>query len=162
MNLFQLTRQLIDIPSLTGDEAAAAQFLTSYLRDLGYRVEEQEVEPNRFNVLATTNASPRVVFSTHIDTVPPFIPSSEDSDYIYGRGSCDAKGIIAAQIGAAEQLRVSGMRVGLLFVAGEERDSAGAKLANLSPRGSRFLINGEPTENRLAIASKGTLRASIR
>jgi len=96
MNLFQLTRQLIDIPSLTGDEATAAQFLASYLRDLGYRVEEQEVETNRFNVLATTSAAPRVVFSTHIDTVPPFIVSSEDDDYIHGRGSCDAKGIIAA------------------------------------------------------------------
>jgi acetylornithine deacetylase len=113
MNLFQLTRQLIDIPSLTGDEAAGAQFLTSYLRDLGYRVEEQEVEANRFNVLATTNAPPRVVFSTHIDTVPPFISSSEDDDYIYGRGSCDAKGIIAAQVIAAEQLRAEGRRLGL-------------------------------------------------
>src|SRR6476620_11232029 len=162
MTLFELTRQLIDIPSVTGDEAAAACFLSKVLNDLGYRIELQEVETNRFNVIATTTAPPAIVFSTHIDTVPPFIPSSEDSEYIYGRGSCDAKGIIAAQISAAEQLRASGIRVGLLFVSGEERDSAGAKLANLSPKGSRFLINGEPTDNRLAIASKGTLRATIR
>jgi acetylornithine deacetylase len=96
-----------------------------------------------------------------MDTVPPFIASSEDEQFIYGRGSCDAKGIIAAQIAAAEKLRDEGIRVGLLFVAGEERDSAGAKAANLQPRGRRFLINGEPTDNRLALASKGTLRAVI-
>jgi acetylornithine deacetylase len=101
------------------------------------------------------------VFSTHIDTVPPFFPSREDDAYIYGRGSCDAKGIVAAQIAAAEQLREQGIHVGLLFVVGEERDSAGAKLANLSPKGSRFLINGEPTDNRLALASKGALRVAI-
>jgi acetylornithine deacetylase len=106
--------------------------------------------------------TPDVVFSTHMDTVPPFIPSSEDESFIYGRGSCDAKGIIAAQIAATEKLREQGIRVGLLFVAGEERDSAGAKAANLQPRGSRFLINGEPTDNRIAIASKGSLRAVVR
>src|SRR5215467_9446699 len=105
MNLFQLTRQLIDIPSPTGEESAAGQFLCTFLRDLGYSVETQEVEPNRFNVIATTKDPAQIVFSTHIDTVPPFIPSSEDEVNIYGRGSCDAKGIIAAQIFAAEQLR---------------------------------------------------------
>ncbi|HEX4178302.1 MAG TPA: M20/M25/M40 family metallo-hydrolase, partial [Rhizomicrobium sp.] len=99
---------------------------------------------------------------THMDTVPPFIPSSEDDLYLYGRGSCDAKGIIAAQVAAAERLREAGVAVALLFVVGEERDSAGAKLANLDPKGSRFLINGEPTDNRLGLASKGTLRAEIR
>jgi acetylornithine deacetylase len=161
MNLFQLTRQLIDIPSLTGDEAAAAQFLTSYLRDLGYRVEEQEVETNRFNVLATTNASPRVVFSTHIDTVPPFISSSEDDDYIYGRGSCDAKGIIAAQVIAAEQLRAGAIEeIGLLFTVDEELSSKGAQLANNHPlaRECEFLINGEPTDSKLAVGTKGSMR----
>jgi len=161
MNLFQLTRQLIDVPSLTGDEAAAAQFLTSYLRDLGYRVEEQEVEPNRFNVLATTNASPRVVFSTHIDTVPPFISSSEDDDYIYGRGSCDAKGIIAAQVIAAERLRAEGIEeIGLLFTVDEELGSKGAQLVNNHPLAGEcgFLINGEPTDNKLAVGTKGSMR----
>ena len=123
---------------------------------------ESRYTSERFNVYAgTAGQSPDVVLSTHMDTVPPFIPSSEDDSFIYGRGSCDAKGIIAAQIAAAEKLREQGIRVGLLFVAGEERDSAGAKAANLNPRGSRFLINGEPTGNRIAIASKGTLRAVI-
>ena len=103
-----------------------------------------------------------MVLSTHMDTVPPYFASSEDDNYIYGRGACDAKGIIAAQIAAAEQLRAQGVKVGLLFVVGEERDSAGAKIANLSPKGSRYLINGEPTDNRLALASKGALRVSIK
>ena len=98
MTLFELTRQLIDIPSVTGDEPAAAQFLSTVLNNLGYRIELQEVETNRFNVIATTKAPPAIVFSTHIDTVPPFIPSSEDNEYFYGRGSCDAKGIIASQV----------------------------------------------------------------
>jgi acetylornithine deacetylase len=124
---------------------------------------ESRSTSERFNVYACApRLTPDVVFSTHIDTVPPFLPSSEDEEFIYGRGSCDAKGIIAAQIAAAEKLRDEGVRAGLLFVVGEERDSAGAKTANLHPRGSRFLINGEPTDNRVALASKGALRAVIR
>ena len=116
MNLFQLTKDLIDIPSITGDEAAGAQYLSMFLRDLGYHVELQEVESDRCNVLATTEAQPRVVFSTHIDTVPPFIAASEDDENLYGRGSCDAKGIIAAQIFAAERLRSEGFgEIGMLF-----------------------------------------------
>jgi acetylornithine deacetylase len=125
--------------------------------------QESRCSGERFNVYAhRAGETPDVVFSTHTDTVPPFIPSSEDEEFIYGRGACDAKGIIAAQIAAAERLRDEGVKVGLLFVVGEERDSAGAKVANLSPRGSRFLINGEPTDNRIALASKGTLRAEVR
>jgi acetylornithine deacetylase len=121
------------------------------------------VEGDRFNVLATSPgaAHPEIVFSTHMDTVPPFIPSSEDDSRIFGRGSCDAKGIIAIQIVAAERLRQEGILVGLLFLVGEERDSQGAKTANGQPIGSRFLINGEPTENHLALASKGTLRVEL-
>ena len=103
--------------------------------------------------------TPDLVFSTHMDTVPPYIPFSEDAEFMYGRGVCDAKGILAAQVAAAEALRAAGFRIGLLFVSGEERDSAGAKAANDTPKGSRFLINGEPTDNRLALASKGALRA---
>jgi acetylornithine deacetylase len=124
---------------------------------------ESRSTSERFNVYASVpGQTPDVVFSTHMDTVPPFIPSSEDEEFIYGRGSCDAKGIIAAQIAAAEKLREQGICVALLFLVGEERDSAGAKAANLQPRGSRFLINGEPTDNRVALASKGALRAVIR
>jgi acetylornithine deacetylase len=145
-------------------------FLAQFLSERGFSVEKTAVgQPSwskltseRFNIYAGTEGErPDVVLSTHIDTVPPFFPSREDDAYIYGRGSCDAKGIVAAQIAAAEQLREQGIHVGLLFVVGEERDSAGAKLANLSPKGSRFLINGEPTDNRLALASKGALRVAI-
>ena len=163
-SLFALTRQLIDIPSLTGDEGAAGSFLASHLEALGYRVETQEVAPDRFNVIATTDAAPRIVFSTHIDTVPPFITSSEDDENIYGRGSCDAKGIIAAQIFAAERLRASGMNeVGLLFTIDEELGSAGAQAVNDHPlaRECRYLINGEPTDNRLAVGTKGSVRLII-
>jgi len=120
------------------------------------------VDGDRFNVYATLDGSaPSLVFSTHMDTVPPFIASSEDNQKIYGRGSCDAKGIIAAQIGAAERLRKTGAPIGLLFLVGEERDSTGAYVANRQPRGSKYMINGEPTENRIALASKGTLRVEI-
>ena len=161
MNPFTLTRQLIDIPSLTGDEQSVGEFLASHLATLGYDVERQPIAADRFNVIATTGEPPRIVFSTHLDTVPPFIASSEDGEYIYGRGSCDAKGIIAAQISAAEQLRQNGMNtVGLLFTVDEELSSFGAQAANKHPLASdcRFLINGEPTDNRLATGTKGSLR----
>jgi acetylornithine deacetylase len=164
----QLTRRLIDIESITYKEGAVGAFLAEFLEGRNFAIETTPVEQpenksDRFNVYAgTAGQSPDIVLSTHMDTVPPFIPSSEDDLNIYGRGACDAKGIIAAQIAAAEQLRDAGMKVGLLFVVGEERDSGGAKLANTQPKGSRFIINGEPTDNRLAIASKGALRILIR
>ena len=164
MKPFTLTRELIDIPSLTGDEAAVGEFLATHLATLGYNVERQMVAGDRFNVIATTGETPRIVFSTHIDTVPPFIASSEDGEYIYGRGSCDAKGIIAAQIFAAEQLRRNGMNtVGMLFTVDEELSSFGAQAANKHPLASecRFLINGEPTDNRMATGTKGSLRLII-
>ena len=163
MDLFALTRELVDIESITGNESRVGEFLHRYLSELGYEAQLIPVETGRCNVYAVPPGRPRpqVFFSTHMDTVPPFLPSSEDADNIYGRGSCDAKGIIAAQVAAAEQLRGESIDVGLLFLVGEERDSAGAKLANQHPAGGRFLINGEPTENRLALASKGALRAEI-
>src|SRR5215813_14805470 len=152
MNLFKLTRELIDIPSVTGEELAVGRYLAQLLEKLGYQVEKHEVAEDRFNVIATTGESPRVVFSTHMDTVPPFIESSEDEEFIYGRGSCDAKGIIAAQIFAAERLRAEGMNdIGLLFTVDEELSSTGAQAANKHAiaRECQFLINGEPTDNRL-------------
>jgi acetylornithine deacetylase len=167
----QLTRRLVDIESITYNEGAVGAFLAEFLAGRGFAVEKMEVEQphesrstsERFNVYACApGQTPDVVFSTHMDTVPPFFPSIEDDESIHGRGSCDAKGIIAAQIAAAERLRDAGARAGLLFVVGEERDSAGAKVANQHPRGSRFLINGEPTGNRVALASKGALRVAIR
>jgi acetylornithine deacetylase len=163
MDLFALTRKLIDIESITGNEAKVGTALADELSGLGYVVEAMPVEGNRFNVWATHKGTPRpeLVFSTHLDTVPPHIPSSETVDRIYGRGSCDAKGIIVAQIAAAEKLKTEGIHSGLLFLVGEERDSQGAQMANLDPRGAKFLINGEPTENRIALASKGTLRVEV-
>src|SRR5271166_2416808 len=163
MDLFALTPKLIDIESTTGQEAAVGAALADELTQIGYAVERMPVEGDRFNVWATHPGHPRpeLVLSTHMDTVPPFISSSETGDRIYGRGSCDAKGIITAQITAAEKLKAEGVHVGLLFLVGEERDSQGAQVANQQPRRTKFLINGEPTENKLAIASKGTLRVEL-
>lgn len=163
MDLFSLTRQLVDIESITPNEEAVGNFLCEELRRRGFEVSKMPVEGVRANVWSTWlgHTEPTVVLSTHMDTVPPFIRSSEDEHRIAGRGSCDAKGIIAAQVHAAERLRSDGVHVGLLFLVGEERDSLGARVANQSPRGSQFLINGEPTENRIALASKGALRVEL-
>jgi acetylornithine deacetylase len=172
----QLTKQLVDIESTTYSEAPAGEFLAAYLATQGYEIERQSVpQPDpasnpsagtgpRFNVYASLpGVTPDLVLSTHMDTVPPFLgPCREDADTLYGRGTCDAKGIIAAQIAAAEKLIAAKKRIALLFVVGEERDSAGALVANQTPKGSRFLINGEPTDNRLALASKGCLRVELR
>ncbi|MES1210749.1 MAG: M20/M25/M40 family metallo-hydrolase, partial [Acidobacteriota bacterium] len=165
MDLFALTRALIDIESVTGNERAVGEFLFDYLTALasrtGGRVERMTVDRERFNLLAVWD-SPEVVLSTHIDTVPPFFPSSEDAEHVHGRGACDAKGILAAMIKAVEALLDDGRRgFGLLIVVGEETDSLGAQVANRQPRGARFLINGEPTENRLALGSKGALYLRI-
>jgi len=163
MDLFKLTRRLIDIESITPNESAVGDFLVDELRRRNFDAQKMAVEGARANVLATSpeNPRPEVFFSTHMDTVPPFIASSEDDKRIYGRGACDAKGIIAAQIMAAEKLRHEGVFAGLLFLVGEERDSIGAKAANKQPLGARFMINGEPTENKLALASKGALHVEI-
>lgn len=165
MDLFQLTRALIDIDSVTGREREIGEFLFRYLGDLagrtGGRVERMPVAEDRFNLFAAWGA-PDVVLSTHMDTVPPFFPSSDDGEHIHGRGACDTKGAIAAMIHAIEGLLAEGGRgFGLLLVVGEETDSIGAQAADREPRGSRFLINGEPTGNRLAVGSKGALYLEI-
>lgn len=160
MNLIALTRALIDIESVTGNERAVGDFLFEYLSRLG-TVERMPVEGDRFNLFASWG-EPEVVLSTHIDTVPPFFPSSEDDDFVHGRGACDTKGTLASMIKAIETLLSQGASgFGLLLVVGEETDSLGAQVANRQPRGSRFLINGEPTENRLALGSKGALYLRI-
>jgi acetylornithine deacetylase len=162
MNAVDFARELIDIDSTTGREQEAGEWLSRSLRSLGYRVDEQPVANGRRNVVATLD-SPIVVFSTHYDCVPPHFASSIRDGRLYGRGSCDAKGILAAQVAAVERLRRSGeTRVGMLFVVGEERGSDGADVANASPPGSQFLINGEPTDSRLALATRGNLRVRLR
>jgi acetylornithine deacetylase len=163
MDVVGLTRQLVDIESITGNEALVGDVIHNELTSLGYHANKLPVEGSRYNVYATSPQQPKpsIVFSTHMDTVPPFIPSSEDDTRIYGRGSCDAKGIIAAQIAASERLREENIYVGLLFLVGEERNSLGAQVANRQSPGCKFLVNGEPTENRMATASKGTLRVNV-
>ena len=165
MNVFELTRALIDIESVTNSENRVGDFLFTHLSNLAKRyaghVERMEVEPNRFNVFAYWG-QPLVTLSTHMDTVPPFFPSRENEETIWGRGACDAKGIIAAMIATAEKLLAAGKKnVGLLFVVGEEVNGAGALLAARNSRGSRYLINGEPTENKIALGTKGALRYEI-
>src|SRR5215813_55175 len=161
MDVFELTRNLISIPSISGDEKEVADSLAEYLRGAGLEVRVQEIDSNRPNVYAR-RGEPDIVLSTHTDTVPPFVELREDDEFIYGRGACDAKGIIAAQVEAAFRLRAEGLSdFGLLFVVGEERNSAGAAAANQKPRGTRYLINGEPTDNRLALGTKGALRVEI-
>ena len=166
MNVFELTRALVDIESITGNEERVGEFLFHYLSPLAARyqgrVERIEVEPRRFNLFAQWGDRLSVTLSTHIDTVPPFFPSREDEHFIWGRAACDTKGIIASMIKAVEALLASGERnFGLLFVVGEERNSAGAYRAGQESRGSRFLVNGEPTENKLALGSKGALRYEV-
>lgn len=165
MQLFELTRALVDIESTTNHEKNVSDYLFAHLSAMAVRsngkVQRMAAEPNRDNLFATWG-EPVVTLSTHMDTVPPFFGSSEDEKFIFGRGACDAKGIIAAMVTSAEKLLGAGTRnFGLLFVVGEERNSAGAKVAAAQPSGSRFLINGEPTENQLALGSKGALRYEI-
>ena len=159
-----LTGALVKIDSTTGREQQLADWLARFLRDRGYRVVEQPVSDERFNVFAHGDAAPRVVFSTHFDCVPPYVPFKEERGLLFGRGSCDAKGIIAAQVAAVERLRAAGeSRLGLLFLVGEERGSDGARVANeYAPDGVKFLVNGEPTDNRLGIATRGVLRVRLR
>jgi acetylornithine deacetylase len=172
-----LARRLIDIDSTTGREAEVGRVLSAYLRERGYSVLEQPIESKgpevrgqdlnpaedrRFNVIAAAG-EPRVVFSTHFDCVPPFFASRVEGDLLHGRGACDAKGILAAQIAAAERLRAEGeTRVGLVFVAGEERGSDGAMTANRIASPAKFLVNGEPTDNRLGVATRGVYRVRLR
>jgi acetylornithine deacetylase len=159
----ELTRTLVDIDSTTGREQECAAWLSQFLQERGYQVTEQPVADGRFNVLARLASTPQVVFSTHFDCVPPFVKSRVERGLIFGRGSCDAKGILAAQVAAAERLRAEGeTRLALLFLVGEERGSDGARVANANaPEGVRFLINGEPTDNRLGAATRGVLRVRL-
>ena len=162
MHLFELTKSLVNMASVTGHEKACAGFVKEYLAHLGFQAELMPVSRDRSNVFACWG-KPDVVLSTHLDTVPPFSPAHEDAECIYGRGSCDAKGIIAAQLVAAERLKQEGVRdFALLFLVGEETVSDGAREANLHPPGARYIINGEPTENKLIIGTKGNLRIDLR
>jgi acetylornithine deacetylase len=167
MNVFELTRRLIDIESVTPNEEAVGDWLFDHLKPLvdahDGHIEKIQVEPHRNNIFAYWGDAPVVTLSTHLDTVPPWFASREDDEFIWGRGACDVKGIIASMVHAARELLAQGVRnFGLLFVVGEERNSAGAYLAGKNPRGAKYIINGEPTSNKLALGSKGALRYELK
>ena len=162
MTILELTKHLMTIPSVTGSERELGEFLSAELTRRGYRVERQYISGDRFNVIGFSDGKPRVVLCTHMDTVPPFLEVLEDDHYLYGRGACDTKGIIAAMLEAGDLLRRDGMTdLAYLFVVGEEIDSAGAKAANLLKWDSEFVVVGEPTGSQLARAQKGTFTAQI-
>lgn len=157
----QLLKKLIDIDSTQGREKSVGEWTSKFLEGKGYRIQHQAVDEDRFNVFAA-RGNPLLVFTTHMDTVNGFIPFSEDSQYVYGRGACDAKGIMTAQIIAGEKLIAEGIhQIGFLFVVGEENASDGAKAANALPNACRYLIGGEPTGNKIAVGSKGALSIHI-
>ena len=160
--VFELTKELVNIESVTSHEGECGRFIHDLLKRQGYAVELQPVSEGRWNVFARRGI-PEVVLSTHTDTVPPHIPPSEDEEFIFGRGSCDAKGSLACQIVAAERLAAEGIGdLGLLFVVGEETGSDGARVANTSASGTKYIVVGEPTGNRLVVATKGTLALRLR
>jgi acetylornithine deacetylase len=161
MDPLELTRALVALETPTGSEQPAIDLLDGMLGRAGYHTLRQPVSPGRDNLYAYREP-PELVFSTHLDTVPPHLPLVEDEVAIRGRGACDAKGLAAAMIAAAERLAAAGeRRIGLLFLVGEENGSDGARAAaDFGPRG-RFLVNGEPTENRLSVGQKGTLRVDL-
>ncbi|NIM58850.1 MAG: M20/M25/M40 family metallo-hydrolase [Candidatus Aminicenantes bacterium] len=162
MTIYELTKAFINIPSITGHEGEIADFVSSYLKSQDFDLKEQIIEERRRNILATAGSKPRIILCTHMDTVPQYFAASEDEYYIYGRGACDAKGIMASMIWAAQELKKDGLtEIGLLFVVGEETDSIGAKMANSLRVGSRFIIVGEPTENKLGIGHKGLLTLKV-
>jgi len=159
--MFELTKQLMNIPSVTGSEKAVGDFLAAQLTTRGYHVETQQVEQDRFNIIAL-NGTPRFVFCTHMDTVPPVLPVREDETFLYGRGACDTKGIMAAMLEAGDRLKSAHVgNFGYLFVVGEETNGNGAKAANALKWDTEFVVVGEPTGNKLARAQKGTLMVDI-
>ena len=167
-NPVELTTKLMSIDSTSGREGPVIAWLDHYLAQRGWRTQRIPVTPGRDDLFATAVDNPVVTLSTHLDTVPPFIAPRLERDRIYGRGSCDAKGIAAAMICAAERLRAAQVPVALLFVVGEEVTHDGAHAANEAiaagsvPTSSRVIINGEPTESTLAVGTKGAIRVTVR
>ncbi len=162
MDVVALTARMMEIDSTSGREGQLVDWLDSYLRGDEWRVTRIPVTPGRDDLLATCVDAPRVTLSTHLDTVPPFIPPRLDGDRLWGRGACDAKGIAASMIVAAGQLRARDIPVALLFVVGEEVTHDGAIAANGVATTSKVLINGEPTESTLALGTKGAMRFVLR
>ena len=162
LDVLALAEHLVAVDSTSGREAPALERMEAVLRERGWRLVRIPVSDGRWNILATSGEQPRVTLSTHLDTVPPFIPPRRADGRLYGRGSCDAKGIAAAMCAAAERLRTGGVSVALLFVVGEETAHDGAMAADRHQTSSQILINGEPTESTLAVGTKGAMRAVVR
>jgi acetylornithine deacetylase len=160
--IVELTMKLMEIESTSGDEGRVVAFMDDYLKRANWTTRRIPVTPGRDAILATSGANPLVTLSTHLDTVPPYIPPRLDGDVIRGRGACDAKGIAASMVFAADRLRKENIPVALLFVVGEEVTHDGAEAANKVPTTSKVLINGEPTESTLAIGTKGAMRFTLR
>ena len=158
----ELALQLMAVDSTSGREGAVITLVEGILRAHAWQTLRIPVTPGRENLLATSDDFPKVTLSTHLDTVPPFIPPSRSAGRLWGRGACDAKGIAAVMCCAAERIRASGVSVALLFVVGEETSHDGARAANNHQTSSKILINGEPTQSKLAIGTKGALRALVR
>lgn len=163
-DVVELATALIDIESTSGQEKPMSDFLEQYLSPRGWQVTLQQVVGERFNVWATRPgvSDPRVVLNTHIDTVPPYFPSSNDGELLRGRGACDTKSLLAAQLLAAERLVAEGEdQIGLLYVVGEEVDHVGMIAANKLNIDPAFLIVGEPTESKLVLRQKGILKVNL-
>lgn len=161
-DVVELAARLMEIDSTSGREADVVDWLANYLAGNDWTVRRIPVTAGRDDLLATTGDAAHVTFSTHLDTVPPFVPPRVVGQRLCGRGACDAKGIAAAMISAGERLRADGLPVALLFVVGEETTHDGAEAANLVANRSRVLINGEPTESTLAVGTKGAMRFELR
>jgi acetylornithine deacetylase len=166
LDVIELTARLMEIDSTSGREGDAIDWVHTLLAGRDWSVERIAVSAGRDDVYATWGSAPSLTLSTHLDTVPPYIPPRLESGRLWGRGACDAKGIAAAMIVAAERLRDRGVSIGLLFVVGEEvsHDGAHAANENAAARGtaSRFIIDGEPTESTLAVGTKGAIRTIVR
>ncbi len=162
MDPVNIAYDLMSIDSTSGSESSVVAHVEALLVRRGWTVTRIPVTPGRDNLYAHHARESPVTLSTHLDTVPPYIPPRVEGDRLWGRGACDAKGIAAAMIVAAEALRERGIAVALLFVVGEEVTHDGAHAANSYPTSSRVLINGEPTEGRLATGTKGALRFTLR
>jgi acetylornithine deacetylase len=164
----ELTVRLMSIDSTSGRESDVIHWLDQHLAERGWRTQRIPVSPGRDDLYATNSDAPLVTLSTHLDTVPPFIPPTRANGRVLGRGSCDAKGIAASMICAAEALRDDGFPIALLFVVGEEVTHDGAHAANeaiaakIVPPTNRVIIDGEPTESTLALGTKGAVRVIVR
>ncbi|HEY5220142.1 MAG TPA: M20/M25/M40 family metallo-hydrolase [Gemmatimonadaceae bacterium] len=166
LDVVTLAQLLMSTDSTSDHEGELMAQVHALLEQRGWTTTRIPVSEGRFAVFAPAGDAPFITLSTHLDTVPPFIPPRLDGDILWGRGACDAKGIAAAMICAADVLRAAGVAVALLFVVGEEVTHDGAHASNdwiaASGLTSRAIVNGEPTESTLGRGTKGAVRIIVR